>query len=421
MDDMIQNDMEEVHLLDFVLVLVKRMRFILTFTFTLSFLTAVYSLITPEIYQGTARVFPPQKGSPGASAAILGQLAPMLPAGLGGGLASPSDLLVGMVTHSRTIADAVIDRFNLMELYEAKARMDAIGRLSRVLKAQCDKQSGIVTIQVEDEDPKRAADMANAFVEELIKTERKLSTTEAAQKRLFYETQIKETHAELVRAEEALQKFQETTGAIKIDNQAEAVFSSIANLRAQITAKEIQLKVMRTYTTPYNREVRQVEEELAGMKEQLKKLEAGADSSYGTTIIPTSEMPVLGVEYLRRLREFKIQEAIYEILLKQYETMKIEEANVAASSIQVLDWATVPDKRIKPKRTLMVVLATMVGFFFAVFAAFAAEYWEKASSDPEESERLARLREYLAPIKNSRVVVKAREILKKRPPWFRRH
>jgi len=143
-----------------------------------------------------------------------------------------------MVTESRTIADAVIDRFNLMELYEAKTRMDAIQRLSKVLKAQSDKKSGIVIIQVEDEDPKRAADMTNAFVEELIKTERKLSTTEAAQKRLFYETQIKETHADLVRAEEALQKFQETTGAIKIDNQAEAVFSSIANLRAQITAKE---------------------------------------------------------------------------------------------------------------------------------------------------------------------------------------
>ncbi|MBP8644587.1 MAG: hypothetical protein KBH99_00525 [Syntrophobacteraceae bacterium] len=420
MDDMIQNEMEEVHLLDYVLILVKRMRFILIFTFTLSFLTAVYSLITPEIYQGTAKVVPPSKGSLGASAAILGQLAAMVPAGLGGGPASPSDLLVGMVTESRTIADAIIDRFNLMELYEAKTRMDAIKELSKVLKAQSDRKSGIVTIQVEDEDPKRAADMANAFVEELIKTERKLSTTEAAQKRLFYERQLKETHADLVRAEEALQKFQETTGAIKIDNQAEAVFSGIANLRAQITAKEIQLKVMRTYTTPYNREVRQVEEELAGMKEQLKKLEAGADSSYGSTIIPTSEMPVLGVEYLRKLREFKIQEAIYEILLKQYETAKIDEANDAASSIQVLDWATVPDKRIKPKRTLMVVLATMVGFFLAVFAAFAAEYWEKASRDPEESERLARMREYLAPIKNSRVVVKSREILKKRLPWFRR-
>jgi len=225
MDDMIQNEMEEVHLLDLVLVLVKRMRFILIFTFTLSFLTAVYSLITPEIYQGTARILPPLKESSGASAAILGQLAAMMPAGLGGGPASPSDLLVGMVTESRTIADAIIDRFNLMELYEAKTRMDAIKELSKVLKAQSDRKSGIVTIQVEDEDPKRAADMANAFVEELIKTERKLSTTEAAQKRLFYETQIKETHADLVRAEEALQKFQETTGAIKIDNQAEAVFS----------------------------------------------------------------------------------------------------------------------------------------------------------------------------------------------------
>jgi len=377
---------DEINLLDYLVVLLKRKRLIMGITFGAAIITAIISLIMPPIYRAETKILPPQQGSSMATQ-FLSQLGSA--AGLVGGavgIKTPNDLYIGLLK-SRLVLDGVIDRFKLMELYKTKSRENARRGLADTLKARDDKKSGIITIGVEDKDPKRAADMANAFVEELKNMNKGLAVTEAGQRRLFFEEQLKDTKEALIKAEDSMEGFQERTGAIKIDEQAKAVIEGIANLRAQIAAKEVGLKVMRTYATPQNPDIQRAEEELRGMREQLGRLETRSGGHNPDPLMPTGRIPALGTEYIRKLREFKYQEALYEILLKQYEAARLDEARDAAI-IQVIEKAIPPEKRVKPKRKQMVMIATFSGLFFSVFAAFFMEYIEKLKSNPEDKVRL---------------------------------
>ena len=386
MDDKEKIDSDEINLLDYLVVLLKRKRLIIGITLGAAIITAIISLIMPPIYRAETKILPPQQGSSMATQ-FLSQLGSA--AGLVGGavgIKTPNDLYIGLLK-SRLVLDGVIDRFKLMELYKTKSRENARRGLADTLKARDDKKSGIITIGVEDKDPKRAADMANAFVEELKNMNKGLAVTEAGQRRLFFEEQLKDTKEALIKAEDSMEGFQERTGAVKIDEQAKAVIEGIANLRAQIAAKEVGLKVMRTYATPQNPDIQRAEEELRGMREQLGRLETRSGGHNPDPLMPTGRIPALGTEYIRKLREFKYQEALYEILLKQYEAARLDEARDAAI-IQVIEKAIPPEKRVKPKRKQMVMIATFSGLFFSVFAAFFMEYIEKLKSNPEDKVRL---------------------------------
>ena len=381
---------DEINLFDYLIVLLKRKRLIMGITFGAAIITAIISLIMPPIYRAETKILPPQQGSSMATQFLsqLGSAAGLVGGAVGGavGIKTPNDLYIGLLK-SRLVLDGVIDRFKLMELYKTKSRENARRGLADTLKARDDKKSGIITIGVEDKDPKRAADMANAFVEELKNMNKGLAVTEAGQRRLFFEEQLKDTKEALIKAEDSMEGFQERTGAIKIDEQAKAVIEGIANLRAQIAAKEVGLKVMRTYATPQNPDIQRAEEELRGMREQLGRLETRSGGHNPDPLMPTGRIPALGTEYIRKLREFKYQEALYEILLKQYEAARLDEARDAAL-IQVIEKAIPPEKRVKPKRKQMVMIATFSGLFFSVFAAFFMEYIEKLKSNPEDKVRL---------------------------------
>jgi capsule polysaccharide export protein KpsE/RkpR len=188
--------------------------------------------------------------------------------------------------------------------------------------------------------------------------------------------------------------FQERTGAIKIDEQAKAVIEGIAQLRAQIAAREVGLKVMRTYATPHNPDLQRAEEELRGLRVELSKLEARGGGHNPDPLMPTGRIPGVGTEYIRKLRDFKYNEALYEILLKQFEAAKLDEAR-DATIIQVIEEAIPPEKRVKPKRKQMVMIAMVTGFFFSIFAAFLMEYKERASNNPENRERFKALKKYI--------------------------
>ena len=387
---------DEINLLDYLIVILKRKKLIVGITLGAAIITAiiVFLIMTP-IYMAQTRILPPQTGS---SSIALGMLSQM--AGAAGaqsiteslGLKSPSDLYVGML-ESRTIADKIIDRFNLMKLYEADYREDARKQLLEdVFEAETDKDSGIITISIEDKDPKRAADMANAFVEELKNLTKGLAVTEASQRRLFFEDQLKDTKMALVKAEEGMQGFQEKTGALQVDEQTKAVIEGIAMLRAQIAAKEVQLRVMRTYATAQNPDLQRAEDELKGLKAELGKLEATGGSGHDP-LIPTGRMPEIGTEYVRKLRDLKFYEDLYELLTKQYEAAKLDEARYAAV-IQVIDKAIPPEKIAKPKKLLIILIATFTGFFLSLFVAFFAEYKEKALEEPENKKRVETLKKY---------------------------
>lgn len=384
---------DEINLLDYLIVLLKWKKFILGITLGAAIITAIISLTMPPIYRAETKILPPQQGSSSA-AQLLSQLGGA--AGLVGGavgIKTTNDLYIALLK-SRLALDPIIDRLKLMEFYKAKKREDARRALASALKAQDDKKSGIVTIGVEDKDPKWAAEIANAFVEELKNLNKGFAVTEAAQRRLFFEEQLKDTKDALIRSEESVKGFQERTGAIRINEQATAVIGGIAQLRAQIAAKEVQLKVMQTYATPQNPDIQRAEEELRGMREQLRRLETTSGNHNPDPLMPTGRIPAVGTEYIRKLREFKYQEALYEILLKQYEAARLDEVRDAAI-IQVIEKAIPPEERVKPKRRQMVMIATITGFFLSVFIAFFMEYKEKAYSDPENKERIDTFRRYL--------------------------
>jgi len=382
---------DEINLLHYLLVVLKRKKTIVGITLVCAVLTAIVSLIMTPIYRAETRILPPQQSSSGISAQVLSQLGGA--SGLIGsslGIKNPNDVYIGML-RSRTIFDRIIDKFNLMDLYDVEYRDNARRVLGKAVSAESGKD-GIITVSVEDRDPERAAKMANAFIAELKDLTRKLAVTEASKRRLFFEEQLRRVKEDLITSEQALQSFQEKTGAISIKDQAASVIESIAGLRAQIAAKEVAIKVMKTYTTPKNPDLQKAEEALAGMKEQLHKLEVKSGNS-PDPLMPTGRMPKVGMGYLRKLRDVKYNETLFELMAKQYEIARVDEARDAVL-IQVLDSAVPPHKKAKPKRALMVALATFTGFFLAVFIAFLMEYMERASVDPENRETIELLRKY---------------------------
>ncbi|MBE0616719.1 MAG: lipopolysaccharide biosynthesis protein, partial [Proteobacteria bacterium] len=321
----------------------------------------------------TARILPPQEAKGGLGAGLLGTLGDLSAlAGFSGG-ASPGDLYVGML-QSRTVADAIIDRFDLMRVYGKEYRVQMYDTFAKLADISLGKKDGIITISVDDEDPERAAAIANAYVEELKKLNIQLNLSNAGRERLFLEERLTVAKAELARAEENLQRFQEQNKAIRIDAQASAIIDAISKLRGELASKEVDLGVLLSYQTEQSPQVKAVREAIAQLSDQIRKLEQSpTDGKVSDDIfLVTAAVPELGVQYARHLREFQVQEAIYEMLTKQFEAAKINEAR-NTSTIQVLDDAAVPDKKSKPRRSLIVLVTTFVVFLLSVLSTFVLE------------------------------------------------
>jgi uncharacterized protein involved in exopolysaccharide biosynthesis len=293
---------------------------------------------------------------------------------------------------SRTVADNIIARFDLQRLYDQETMVETRKEFASNSSITTGKD-GLINIEFDDEDPKRAAAVANAYVEELDKLTQSLAVTEAAQRRLFFERQLKQAKDDLSNAEVALKVTQEQTGLIKLDDQGRAIIEAVAALRGQISAKEVELRAMRTFTTEHNPDYVRVRQQLAGLRAELTKLERAQIGGGGDILLPTGQVPAAGLEYVRKFRDVKYQEAIFELLAKQFEAAKIDEAKEAAI-IQVVDQAIAPDRKSKPKRALIVIGVTLAAGFLAFIWAFAREARERASRDPVQAARFAALRNY---------------------------
>jgi uncharacterized protein involved in exopolysaccharide biosynthesis len=324
---------------------------------------------------------------------LLGQLGGL--AGLAGnsfGIKNPNDLYVGMLK-SRTVADNIIARFELQKLYDRETMVETRNKLENNRNVTAGKD-GLITIEIDDEDPKRAAAVANAFVEELDKLTQSLAITEASQRRVFFERQLQGAKEELGKAEVALKMTQEKTGLIKLDDQGRAIIDAVATLRGQIAAKEVELRAMRTFTTDKNPDYIRAQQQLAGLRTELTKLERAQISGGGDILLPTGKVPEAGLEYLRKFRDVKYNETIFELLAKQFEAAKIDEAKEAAI-IQVVDQAVPPDRKSKPRRAYIVAISALVGLFVATLWAFAREALAHARENPADGARLTALRRYL--------------------------
>ncbi len=381
-------DSDEMSLLDLLVVLAKYKKLILGLPLLFGLIAAAISISLPNIYTSSAKILPPQQSQSSASAMLnqLGNVASLV--GGAAGIKNPSDIYVGMLK-SRTVADNLIKRFDLMKSYEVRYASQARKKLESNTNISAGKE-GIITVEVDDKDPKRAADLANAYVDELLNLTLVLAVTEASQRRLFFERQLVQAKENLNRAEILARQALAQGGLVKVDDQGKAMVENTARLRAQITVKEVQIGAMRTFAADGNSDLRLAQRELESMKGELAKIEGVRDDK-ATRTAPTGQ----GIESLRLLRDVKYHETLFELLARQYELAKIDEAKDSAV-IQVMDKGIEPDRKSKPWRTLIVLLSVIGGLFVAALCAFVREAMIRASNNPMQSQQLLMLRRYLS-------------------------
>ena len=370
---------EEINILDYWRVLIKRRKLIGAIVGAAAVISVIVSLLLPKLYSSTAKIFAPQQEI-SLGAQILAQqpsgLARLASGVLGGG--TPADLWVGFL-ESQTLRDAIIERFDLKDLYEVKTMEDARRALNENLSIK-KSIAGIVSITVEDRVPERTAEMANAFVEELDRINQEVVMSSGRQMRIFLEERLEKAKGKLTESEENLKNFQEKNKAIKMDDQSTAIIEAAGLMKGQLMAKEVELQTLLSFATSNNPQVEMLRAEIRALQKGLKELEGTGSDTADNIFIPTAKIPDLGLKYARFLREFKIQETLFELLTQQYEMASIQEAK-DSPTVQVLDRALVPEKRSKPKRIRIVMLSVLLSVFLSVFLVFILEYVARLKAD----------------------------------------
>ena len=328
--------------------------------FVAALASTAIAFLLPAEFTAEAVILTPQQ--PQSSLSAMAQLAgagaglPGLSLLSGFSLHNPADLYVGIL-ESRTIADALISRFNLTRVYNVKYVQTARKRLGRRTSIKAGKDT-LIHVRVEDRDPKRAAQLANAYVSELSSRNTTVALTEASQRRLFFEGQLTKEKELLASAEIALRDTQQATGLVVPGGQAEALIRSVSQLNAEILTREAQLAGMRTYVADDNPRFQSIKEELGALRSELANLE-GRKYVDGTPEVPVGKLPQAGLAYLRKYRDVKYHESLYEALAKQYEAARLDEAK-AAPLIQVIDNAVVPERKSWPPRLLIVLISSVL-------------------------------------------------------------
>lgn len=378
-------------LLGLIFLFIRHWRRIALFTGAAFVLGAIVAFVLKPTYTATALILPPQQEQSSASS-LLGSL--MLLGGGGGAgglLKSPGDMYVG-VLKSNTIADELIKKFNLQKVYHAKTLDET--RLDLEKNAEFEsKKDGLIHISVKDHSPERASDLANGFIDALYRMNSTLALTDAAQRRLFFQKEVDEERQALNKAEEALATMQSKTGVIQLTGQADLLLSTMAEIQARITLDQVTLEGLLTSATNENPNVQRLKREIAGLRAELEKLQHSRRKlTPGDTQVPASRIPKIAVEYTRRLREVKYHETLFDLLSKQYEAARIDEAK-SAPLIQVVDQATPPEKKSGPPRLLIILGAVFLGLLLGCLSSLASEYYKRLRATPEFQERLRQLRE----------------------------
>lgn len=388
----------ELSLLDILVVLADHKRVIVWTTAIAVLLAIAISFLLPKRYTATVTVLPPQQGfslggmlesqlgGVGGSSS-LGGLAAL--AGSGLGLKDSNSRFVGMF-RSRIVEDPIIRQFGLMKEYHKKYLSDARKKFEDRTTVNGDTKDGLIHISVEDRDPRKAAAMANAYVNAFRKLSDQLAVTDASKRKDFFQGQLEHAKDQLADAEQALKATELKTGVIEVNSQARALIESVANLRAQIAARQMIIQGMQTYATGQNAQLIRAKQELSSLQAQLAELGGNQDTADGL-IVPKGKIPGAALEYVRRLRDVKYYETIFEVLARQFELAKLDEAKEGAI-FQVVDPAIVPDKKSWPKRTLIVVCSAFLGFLIGIFVALWRASLQRMKLDPETSSKLAILR-----------------------------
>jgi len=365
---------DEISLLDLALVVAENLRLLVLGPLAAGLLALGISFAVTPTFTAKTVIMPPQQTQSSAAAALQGLGALAGAAGAAAGLKSPADQYVSLI-QSTTVEDKLIERFKLMQVYDVKFKADARKQLETSSRISAGKKDNLISIEVDDEDPKRAADIANAYVEELKLLTNQLAMTEAQQRRLFFETQLQQTKARLAQAQKELQAAGFNEGAIRAEPKAAA--ESFAKLRAEVTAAEVRVQSMRGYLTETAPEFRQAQVNLQALRSQLARLE-GSDKAAAQG------------DYVDRFREFKYQETLFDLLVRQLEVAKLDESREGAV-IQVVDPATPPERKSKPRKAMVAVVATLATGFALLLWVFVRHALRNARKDTESAQKLGQL------------------------------
>jgi tyrosine-protein kinase Etk/Wzc len=383
----------EISLIDVLTELAYRRRLIAKVTVIAMLAGIAMCLVSSPRYTATTKLMPPQQTQSSASV-MMNQLATIgagsLAAVAGGGLGlkNPNDIYIGLLT-SRPIADAIIHRFSLAKVYRARDMTAARGRLAHYTAVVSEK-NGFISVSVTDKNKTLVARIANAYTEQLRVLTKTLAVTEAAQRRLFYEDQLKQAKDALLAAELDFQQVQQSKGLVQLDAQAKAMIEGLAVLRAQVAAKEVEVQALRSYSTEHNPELELAEGELSSLRSEAARMEQRNHSS-GFGDLGLGDVPGAGMEYLRAEHELKYRQAMFDLLLKQYDAAKLDESKEAAI-IQVVEPAIEPDRRSSLNPALMVLLFTIGGLFAGCAIALLIWWKEFARSDPHFAKQLRDLK-----------------------------
>ncbi len=381
-------------LFDFLLVLSESRKTIGVCMLVFIAIGAAICILVKPTFSASALILPPQQGQ--SLATMMGQLSALVSltgsaAGGGSQLKTPADMYIGMLG-SRTIADELISKFHLQDLYKTRKMEDTRTALKSNTRFLAGKD-GLIRITVDDHDPNRASELANAYVDELYEMNSHLATTEAGQRRVFFDQELAGERSALEVAENDLKQTAERTGVIHLGGQAESIIRSLAVLRAEIASREVQIDSMRLFATDQNPLEIKAQEEINSLREQLAKLENDPKNSQliGTVGIPAGRVPEVSLEYARKLREVKYHESLFELLAKQYEAARIDEAK-AAPIIQVVDHAIPPDRKSGPHRSWILLGCAFIGFWFGYLLSVVIRAFRRAAEVPEYAIKIARLR-----------------------------
>lgn len=397
----------QVSFLDLLIVIGRRKRFLAITTLAVATLSVIACLVIPNRFTATTTILPPQQNS-SLAGTLMSQMGSGLTmnvaAGLGLGgalnLKNPNDVAISFLK-SRTVEEAMVNRFDLSKRYKTKRMSDAIKAFENHCNIETNVKDGLVRVSVIDRDPEQAAKMANAYIEEYKKFAAGLAVTEASQRRLFFEEQLKAANNDLAKAEDAMKNAEQAGGMIQLDSQARALIEAGASLKAQIAVREVEIRRMSLFATNNNPDFMAAKSQLEELQHQLKDLggsQADLDSGF---IVPRGRLPEAGLDYIRKLREVKYRELIFELLAKQLEAAKLDEAR-EGSLIQVVDAAALPDHKSFPRISIIAPIATLAWLVLALAWVFFQHGLVNARTRPEDLEKLQMLKTiWRNPILNS--------------------
>lgn len=391
----------EVNFWDYLAVIVKWRKLIMVSFVTVCVIASIVSLVLPKWYKATATLLPPsdQASSPFGLASMLSEL-PISNLGVPG-LRSPFDVFKAIL-ESRTVAEVIVNKLNLVEIYHKKNVEDAVTTLWNRSRVEIAVE-GTISITVEERDPELAAEIANCYVQELDKLNQRVNVTKAKNTRLFIEERLIEVGEDLAKAEEALRDFQREHKAVSLPDQVAAAIQTAAEIKSKQVELEVEQGVLSKVMSSAHPEVIRLKFQIEELQKQLDELIFATpedleidevDKPEGRNYsIPLSEVPSVGLQLARLTRDLKIQEAVFELLTQQYEQSKIQEAK-DTPTVQVLDRAVPPERRSRPKRKVIVLVAGVLSLFASIFYIYLKEYLhrlnENSNADYQKMQGISR-------------------------------